>query len=219
MDAHPYLSSYLTTTPATRAKRGKLRNRWRLIITFWPRLSWRTWSSLALWAVLFAMGSYAMQHHQLPLGGHSIAASNSRPASAPAVAAARLASATKAMTLPGGPTGQLLPPGTMAAFGTYANSYAWGQCTWYVATRRPIPTNWGNARNWLSHAQAAGWGTGSAPAVAAIAWTSEGYYGHVALVEDVDAENGQVLISEMNYTGLDRIDKRWAPISSFKYIY
>jgi surface antigen len=125
----------------------------------------------------------------------------------------------KAAELPDGPTGQLLPPGTLAPVRTYANGYAAGQCTWYVAGRRPVPGNWGNARTWYNRAQAAGWSVGTTPAKAAIAWTSAGYYGHVAVVEDVDVASNTVLVSEMNYTGLYRISKRWVNANAFKYIY
>jgi surface antigen len=107
----------------------------------------------------------------------------------------------------------------MAPIYTYGNSYARGQCTWYVAGRRPVPSNWGNAVSWYSRAQTAGWAVGTTPAIAAIAWTPQGYYGHVALVEDVDAQTGQVLISEMNYLGSYKLDKRWVPATTFKYIY
>lgn len=101
--------------------------------------------------------------------------------------------------------------------GSNANRYARGNCTWYVASRRAVPGNWGNARTWLPRARAAGYATGSVPVPGAIAWTSAGYYGHVAYVEAVNG--GNVLVSEMNYRGLYLTDQRWAPISAFQYIY
>ncbi|GAC1371970.1 MAG: hypothetical protein NVSMB39_6150 [Candidatus Saccharimonadales bacterium] len=112
-----------------------------------------------------------------------------------------------------------MPPGAMAPFATYRNSYAWGQCTWYVASRRQIPPNWGNANSWYYHAVSTGWKVGTVPAVAAVAWTGAGYYGHVALVEQVSADDRQVYVSEMNYRGVGVKSFRWAPASSFKYIY
>ncbi len=130
---------------------------------------------------------------------------------------ARLSGSVAAPTLPGGPTGQLLPPGTMAAPYTFRNSYSAGQCTWYVAGRRQIPHGWGNARTWLPRARAAGWSTGIVPAVGAVAWTASGYYGHVALVEAI--EGAQIQITEMNYLGTYQIDRRWVPATSFQYIY
>jgi surface antigen len=112
-----------------------------------------------------------------------------------------------------------MPAGTMAPFGTFRNSYAWGQCTWYAASRRQIPANWGNANTWYYRALGSGWKVGTTPAVAAVAWTGAGYYGHVALVEQVSADGRQVLVSEMNYRGIGIRSSRWAPASSFRYIY
>jgi len=105
----------------------------------------------------------------------------------------------------------------MAAPYTFKNSYSGGQCTWYVAGRRQIPHGWGNANSWYSRARAAGWAEGSTPAIGAIAWTPNGYYGHVALVEVIEGSNIQ--ISEMNFLGSYQIDHRWVAASSFKYIY
>ncbi len=130
-----------------------------------------------------------------------------------------VATAVHATILPSGPSGQLLPPGTMAPYKTYANSYAWGQCTWYVAGRRQIPSRWGNAVSWYYHATALGWSVGTVPAVAAIAWTPAGAYGHVALVEQVSTNGTMVLVSEMNYRGVGVRSTRWASAKSFKYIY
>lgn len=129
------------------------------------------------------------------------------------------ASVTSAKMLPTGPTGQLLPPGTLAPDRSYANSYARGQCTWYVASRRQIPSNWHNARSWYSKAQAAGWKVGSTPAVAAIAWTSRGWFGHVALVEQISPDGTQIQLSEMNYRGVGVKSTRWVAAKDFKYIY
>lgn len=114
----------------------------------------------------------------------------------------------------------VLPPGRVAV-GTspvkLANDYAWGNCTAYVASRRPIPPRWGHARSWLSSAQRAGWATGSSPRPGAVAWTSAGRLGHVALVEAIEGD--KVLVSEMNFIGLGRKSQRWVSSSSFRYIY
>jgi surface antigen len=104
-----------------------------------------------------------------------------------------------------------------APTGSFRNRYAYGNCTYYVAGRRNVPSNWGNARTWYPRAAAAGWRVGATPAIGAIAWTPNGWYGHVALVEGINGN--QVLVSEMNYNGWNRVDRRWAPASSFKYIY
>lgn len=95
------------------------------------------------------------------------------------------------------------------------NAYYWGQCTWYVKTRRPdIGGYWGNAGyNWLSEARAAGFSTGSTPAAGAVAVEP----GHVAYVESVSGSN--VTISEMNYSGVGVYHTRTVPASKFQYIY
>jgi len=57
------------------------------------------------------------------------------------------------------------------------------------------------------------------PAVAAVAWTSAGFYGHVALVEQVSANGSMVYVSEMNYRGVGVKSTRWVSSKQFKYIY
>lgn len=112
------------------------------------------------------------------------------------------------------------PAGSLASIGS--GSYSFGQCTYYVATRRYVPKGWGNASEWLGHAKAAGFHTDNIPVNGAIAWSSVGWVGHVAYVEQV--AGGKVLITEMNNWGAsgggwNRVDKRWAAVSDFKYIY
>lgn len=85
--------------------------------------------------------------------------------------------------------------------------FPFGQCTWYVATKVPIP--WlGNAWQWYSAAEAAGWPVGATPRVGAVMvdWESR-YYGHVAYVEAVNPD-GSWAVSEMNYIGWGVIDQR-----------
>ncbi len=109
-------------------------------------------------------------------------------------------------------------PTTQHYAGSYGNGYAFGYCTWYVASRRSVPSDWGNAASWYYNAQFSGYAVGSVPAVGAIAWTPSGYYGHVAYVEGVSG--GMVTVSEMNYNGnWDRVTYRTVPASSFRYIY
>jgi surface antigen len=99
-----------------------------------------------------------------------------------------------------------------------ANGYSYGYCTYYVAGRRYVPGNWGNAANWYYNARASGYSVGYAPAAGAIAWTAAGYYGHVAYVEGVSG--GMVTVSEMNYAGgWNRVSRRTVPASEFRYIY
>ena len=80
--------------------------------------------------------------------------------------------------------------------------YPFGQCTWYVNTRRPAPWG-GNAWQWYSRAKAYGRPVGPTPRVGAIMVTWESpYWGHVAYVEQVYAD-GSWLVSEMNYAGVN----------------
>jgi surface antigen len=103
-------------------------------------------------------------------------------------------------------------------FAYSGNGYSFGYCTYYVASRRSIPPNWGNADQWYYNAQASGFSVGSVPVPGAIAWTGAGYYGHVAYVESVSGS--MVTISEMNYNGnWDRVTERTVPASEFSYIY
>ena len=111
----------------------------------------------------------------------------------------------------------------LAVAGSYTplygdNGYAYGYCTWYVASRIQVPNNWGNANTWAYYAALSGWTVSSTPTVGAIAQTSAGYAGHVAVVTAVDDTDGTVTISEMNATaGWGRVDTRTLPISSFPH--
>lgn len=101
-----------------------------------------------------------------------------------------------------------------------ANGYSYGYGTYYVATRRAVPPNWGNAKTWYANAQAAGYSVGTTPQPGAIAWTGAGAYGQVAIVEAVSADGAEVTISEMNGKGgWNRVTTRTAPAGAFKYIY
>ncbi|MCL2085461.1 LysM peptidoglycan-binding domain-containing protein, partial [Candidatus Saccharibacteria bacterium] len=113
------------------------------------------------------------------------------------------------------------------------NSYAWGWCTWYAAVRRaemgnPIGRNWGNASAWAYSAARAGFGVGGTPQVGAIMANGGGFggWGHVAIVEEVNHEEGWIIISEMNGVGggLWLVSWRRIPMSTalngtFRYIY
>jgi surface antigen len=81
------------------------------------------------------------------------------------------------------------------------NGYDWGNCTWYVASQIPVPSNWGNADTWAYYAGLSGWNVNSTPSVGAIAQTpyAAGGLGHVAIVEAV---NGNMIkYSDMNNYG------------------
>ena len=87
--------------------------------------------------------------------------------------------------------------GTVYAVGSSVpNHFAPGWCTWYVASKRPIPW-FGDAGTWLIGAQQYGFAIGSTPRVGAIMVSAESYFGHVAYVESVQA--GSFTVSEMNY--------------------
>jgi N-acetylmuramoyl-L-alanine amidase len=108
-------------------------------------------------------------------------------------------------------------PGPGAATG---NRFAYGYCTWYVASRRPVP--WlGDAWQWYGQAQAYGWATGQSPRAGAIMVTWESGWGHVAIVERVNPD-GSWLVSEMNFVGWGIVSQRtiWpgtVPLIGFIY--
>jgi surface antigen len=190
-----------------------------------PRAITRGLGCLLIWTVVIGSVRYINDPRSLALPTSSSSNHAAVTGTTPLMpTTAGLATVAHAAALPGGPSGQLLPPGSMAPDNAYRNSYARGQCTWYVAGRRQIPGNWGNAGSWYYHAVSSGWSVGATPAVAAIAWNpaytnGAGYYGHVALVEQVSANGTQVYVSEMNYRGLGVKSFRWVPAKAFKYIY
>lgn len=105
----------------------------------------------------------------------------------------------------------------VAAPNTYPNTYEYGNCTAYVAGRKKVPETFGNANTWAGRAAGMGITVSDTPVRGAIAQTSDGYYGHVAIVLAV--EGGRVLITEANVLGLGVVDESWQPISTFRYIY
>lgn len=103
--------------------------------------------------------------------------------------------------------------------GANANNYPWGQCTWYAYERRvqlglPVGGNFGDAVSWAESASARGYWVDNTPRhvgdVVVFAPGQEhadSYYGHVAVVEKVNAD-GSIEISESNYKGLGVISSR-----------
>ena len=107
-----------------------------------------------------------------------------------------------------------------------SDSFAYGDCTWYVATRRCIPWG-GNANAWFYNASKMGYAEGSLPEVGAVAIWNQGqgganaWYGHVAYVEVVGPDlgvgsipvvpAGDFEISEMNWGDWDQVDYRLLP--------
>lgn len=102
-----------------------------------------------------------------------------------------------------------------------ANLYPWGQCTYYVKSKRAdIPNRMGNARNWFESAKRNGLETGNQARVGAVMVTAQGPYGHVAIVEGFS--NGKMVISEMNFVGEGVVSQREIDLSSnyvLGYIY
>lgn len=86
-------------------------------------------------------------------------------------------------------------------FYTLANRYEYGQCTYYVKSKRAdipnLPGKFSHARTWLKDAKTFGFDTGSEARIGAIMVMDVGPYGHVAIVEGF--KNGKIEISEMNW--------------------
>lgn len=112
-----------------------------------------------------------------------------------------------------------LPSSSVANLSTnnfYGKSHAfpYGQCTWWVAQQRAIPS-WGNAVDWLPNAAAAGYSTCSGryciPQTGAVI-SLEGHriFGHVGYVEQVQGD--KIKISEMNYIGWGEMNYRWITV-------
>jgi surface antigen len=121
---------------------------------------------------------------------------------------------------------------TAAATTTYSsyvpryggNGYARGYCTWYAASRVPVPSNWGNASTWDNRARLSGWTVSSVPVVGAVAQRDGGYggLGHVAVVEAVSDDKSQIIYSDMNgIAGFGRVGTSgWVSAGTYtSYIY
>ncbi|HVA21622.1 MAG TPA: CHAP domain-containing protein [Candidatus Micrarchaeia archaeon] len=120
--------------------------------------------------------------------------------------AARSALSTFANTLP--PVAPAAVPTTPQSC---ANHFAFGECTWYVATQRCVPW-FGDAWQWWGAAAASGYAEGEIPTVGAIAVfgvSGSSPLGHVAYVEAVGS--GQFEVAEMNFGAWDQVDYRWVP--------
>ncbi|SPD91502.1 N-acetylmuramoyl-L-alanine amidase domain-containing protein precursor [Leuconostoc suionicum] len=89
------------------------------------------------------------------------------------------------------------------------NTYAFGQCTWYVYNRMqelgtPVENGLGNGADWGKNAKAKGYKTDSQPHVGWAVSFSQGAdgadatYGHVAVVEAISDDGKHFLVSECN---------------------
>ena len=117
-------------------------------------------------------------------------------------------------------------PAAGYAFGSTAmygyNGYDYGYCTWYVANRISVPSNWGNANTWANLAPLSGWTVSSVPRAGAIGQTPRGAEGHVAVIEAVSDDGTMIKYSDMNgLAGYGRVGySEWVSASKFpNYIY
>lgn len=94
------------------------------------------------------------------------------------------------------------------------NGYIPGWCTYYVASRVNIPTNWGNANTWDDRARLSGWIVSPVPVPGAIAQTNYGRQGHVGVVEAVSEDGSMIKYSDMNgLAGFNRVGySDWVPV-------
>lgn len=63
---------------------------------------------------------------------------------------------------------------------------------------KPVSNRWGNAKNWYYNARKSKYATGRTPRKFAVMQSTAGYYGHVAVVEQV-YKNGSIKVSEYNF--------------------
>lgn len=98
-----------------------------------------------------------------------------------------------------------------------ANTYTYGYCTWYAKSQRPdMPNGLGNANTWYARYTGS---KGSIPKIGAVAATTRGALGHVAIVHAVNGD-GTIVIREMNgVAGWGAVGYRTESASSYLYLY
>lgn len=79
-------------------------------------------------------------------------------------------------------------------------------------TNNYLGVRWGNAKNWRTATQSAGITVNNTPSVGSIWWSSNGTYGHVAWVAEVNGD--QVTIEEYNWSTAGGYGKRTLSASS-----
>ncbi|WP_425507451.1 CHAP domain-containing protein [Streptococcus pacificus] len=88
----------------------------------------------------------------------------------------------------------------------YTGSYPIGQCTWGVQQLAPwVGEWWGNGGDWAGTASWLGYQIGKTPMVGSIICWTDGGYGHVAYVIDVQSETS-IQVLEANFNGQQWID-------------
>ncbi|MBC7746480.1 LysM peptidoglycan-binding domain-containing protein [Pedobacter sp.] len=144
------------------------------------------------------------------------------------------------LVLPGGTLPQNERPGYAVASvapvlrfsanaASVGNRYDYGYCTWYVYNKRAevgrsVGSFWGNAVSWAGYAASSGYLVNNTPAVGAVlqqGGSVAGGYGHVAFVEQVNAD-GSIRVSEMNYAGWNVVSSRTidaGQASAYKYLH
>mgnify|MGYP002578872759 CR=1 FL=1 len=133
-------------------------------------------------------------------------AATSEAASETPVASEAPASVVPVATSEAAPATSEAPAEQLAATSEAAstpNTYPVGQCTWGAKSLAPwAGNNWGNAKDWIASAQAAGHSVGTTPVAGAIAvWPNDGGgYGHVAYVTSASGVNS-IQVMESNYAG------------------
>jgi len=116
-----------------------------------------------------------------------------------------------------GDAGQPAIPSSQYQHGGSSNDgFPWGQCTYYVSTKRKVPWS-GDAWTWYRNARSFGRPEGRVPVQGAIVVMWGSWVGHVAYVEKVEAD-GSFLISEMNMRGLGVYDERTVTTGSIDLI-
>ncbi|MCE2094781.1 CHAP domain-containing protein [Streptococcus thermophilus] len=126
--------------------------------------------------------------------------SSEAPAEQPAATSEAAPAASEALESSEAPAEQLAATSEAAST---PNTYPVGQCTWGAKSLAPwAGNNWGNAKDWIASAQAAGHSVGTTPVAGAIAvWPNDGGgYGHVAYVTSASGVNS-IQVMESNYAG------------------
>lgn len=94
--------------------------------------------------------------------------------------------------------------------------FDWGWCTYYAQLSRPDKNFRGDAAAWMAFAN------GPVPRVGAVAVSTVGYYGHVAIVIDIGIKEhaGEIKVRHMNWRGFGVVSEDWTPLSYWSgYIY
>ena len=145
-----------------------------------------------------AAASEAPESSEVP--AEQLAAASEAPESSEAPAEQPAATSEAAPATSEAPAEQLAATSEAAST---PNTYPVGQCTWGAKSLAPwAGNNWGNAKNWIASARAAGHSVGTTPVAGAIAvWPNDGGgYGHVAYVTSASGVNS-IQVMESNYAG------------------